>query len=339
METRVKTPSSPSLPWRTRIYLSFISWATDAVSKPDGTVNRRFLRCLQPPIPSISIPIFGVKTYDVVINPTSQLWFRVFVPKQHVVEDLPLIMCFHGGGFVYLAPNVKIYDTWGRRIARKVPAIVVSVGYRRAPEHRYPVPHNDCFDVLKLLDVEENRSKWLPENVDISRCFLLGDSAGGNIAHYVAQRACEFNFQRLQVIGLISIQPFFGGEELTDAEREHEGTPLVSLKQCEWYWKALMPPSEGNNRDHTIINVSGPNAMDISKYDFPVTMVVVSGFDPLRDWQNRYYEWLKKSKKEAYLVEYPNMCHSFYVFREVPESEQLLSDVKDFIHKVCSNTN
>ncbi|PWA45547.1 Alpha/beta hydrolase fold-3 [Artemisia annua] len=137
-----------------------------------------------------------------------------------------------------------------------------------------------------------------------------------------------------QVIGVVAIQPFFGGEERTNSEIELKNAPIVSPERTDWYWKAFMPPGEGYNRDHPIINVSGPNAVDISKLDFPATIVVVAGFDSLQDWQKRYYEWLKKSGKEAYLVEYPNMCHAFYLFLELPESEQVMSEVKDFIHKV-----
>ncbi|MFS7944869.1 putative carboxylesterase [Helianthus anomalus] len=65
-------------------------------------------------------------------------------------------------------------------------------------------------------------------------------------------------------------------------------------------------------------------------------MVVVAGFDILRDWQIRYYEWLKKSGKEAYLMDYPNMFHAFYLFPELPESDQLILEVKDFIQKVLN---
>ncbi|KAJ0576020.1 putative carboxylesterase [Helianthus annuus] len=137
-----------------------------------------------------------------------------------------------------------------------------------------------------------------------------------------------------RVIGLVAIQPFFGGEERTNSEKELEGGPVLSLERTNWYWNALMPMGEGYTRDHPIINVSGPKAVDISQMDFPATIVVVTGFDALVDWQKRYYEWLNKSGKEAYLVEYPNMCHGFYVFPELPESEQLLSEVKDFTHKV-----
>ncbi|GJW47022.1 probable carboxylesterase 18 [Tanacetum coccineum] len=340
MEVDPKTPKSLSLPWRTRIYLSLISVVTEIVSRRDGTPNRHLLKPLQRRVPPISEPNNGVKTYDVDMDPTSKLWFRVFVPtKEGAVEDLPIVVFFHGGGFVYLGANANVYDVLCRRFARSVPAIVVSLDYRLAPEHRYPVQHNDCFDMLKYLDDDENRSKWLPDNANISRCFLVGDSAGGNIAHHVAQRACEFKFNRLKVIGLVAIQPLFGGVERTDSEKELERAPLVSLKQCDWYWNALMPPAEGYNRDHPIINVSGPNAMDISRIDFPPTVVVVARFDALRDWQKRYYEWLKKSGKEAYLAEYPNMCHGFYVFPELPESEQVISQIKEFIQKVCSHTN
>ena len=141
----------------------------------------------------------------------------------------------------------------------------------------------------------------------------------------------------MKVIGVVAIQPFFGGEERTDSETRLEGTPIVSMKRTDWIWKAFLPEGEEFNRDHPIINVSGPKAVDISKIEFPATMVVVAGFDALRDWQKRYFEWLKKSGKEVYLVEYPNMCHAFYIFPELPESGQLIAQVKDFIHKVSSN--
>ncbi|KAK0605443.1 hypothetical protein LWI29_026878 [Acer saccharum] len=80
-------------------------------------------------------------------------------------------------------------------------------------------------------------------------------------------------------------------------------------------------------------NVSGPNAADISGLDYPTTMVFVAGFDPLKDWQKRYYDWLRKSGKEATLIEYPNMIHAFYLFPELPEASQLIMQVKDFIGK------
>ncbi|XP_073130336.1 probable carboxylesterase 18 [Henckelia pumila] len=328
-----------SLPLKTRIALFFLGTITDYSSRSDGTVNRRvfhlldYCRIRAPPDPS---PRKGVKTSDVSVDSSRGLWFRLFVPTTATPRDnLPVIVFFHGGGFAYLAPDFQGYDAVCRRFAREVSAVVVSVNYRLAPEHRYPAQYDDGFDVLEFLDKEKDRI--LPPNVDLSRCFLAGDSAGGNLAHHVAVRACRSDFTRLKVIGVVAIQPFFGGEERTTAEIElAEVDLLVSMKRTDWLWKAFLPEGGGMDRDHRVINVSGPNAEDISELDFPATMVVVAGFDSLKDWQKRYYEWLKRSGKEAYLLEYPNTVHAFYIFPELPESMQLISEARRFIQKQCS---
>lgn len=324
--------TSPSLPWKTRLAISVLHAVTDVSRRQDGTVNRRLLSLLNLKSPPYPDPINGFMSYDVTVDRTRNLWFRVFVPMTPGSESerLPVIVFFHGGGFVYLSPDNQSYDAVCRRFSRKIPAIVVSVNYRLAPEYRYPAQYNDGFDVLKFLDENNKRDKILPENADLASCFLMGDSAGGNLAHHVAKRASESTFQQLKVIGLVPIQPFFGGQERTDAEKRLVKAYIVSLSRTDWMWKAFVPDS---NRDHEAINVSGPNAADISSLsDFPAALVFVGGFDILQDWQRRYYEWLKKNGKEATLIEYPNMVHAFYVFPELRESGQLIDEVKEFVH-------
>ncbi|XP_076934788.1 putative carboxylesterase 18 [Bidens hawaiensis] len=336
MET---SPTSLSLPWKSKLSLAAFNTITYLARRADDTVNRGFLKLLDFRVPPSSKPINGVKTYDVTVDPTRNLWFRVFVPTQDATEDIPVMVYFHGGGFAFLSPDMRNYDAMCRRMARKVNSIVVSVDYRLAPEHRYPAQHDDGFDVLKFLDDEEKRSTSLPGNANVSRCFLAGDSAGGNIAHHLALTACEFNFQQLKVIGVVAIQPFFGGVERTKSEKEYEVNVALSLNRTDWYWKVFMPTGEDYNRDHPIINVSGPKAIDISNMEFPATIVVVAGFDVLKDWQKKYYEWLKNSGKEAYLVEYPNTCHGFYALPELPESGYLMSELKDFMHTVLKKAS
>ncbi|XP_009779857.1 putative carboxylesterase 18 [Nicotiana tabacum] len=340
-QSKRPSASSPPLPWRTRIALSIISAVTNYSSRQNGTVNRRLLGFFALKTPANPNPVNGVKSSDVTVDPSRHLWFRLFVPttdESRKMSTLPIIVFFHGGGFVYLSADGMAYDAVCRRFARKIPAVVVSVNYRLAPEHRYPAQYDDGFDVLKFLDDEKNRG-ILPDNVNLSCCFVAGDSAGGNLAHHMAKRASESSssFKTLKVIGLVAIQPFFGGEERTEAEtRLAKIDPLISVTRTDWTWKAFLPPGEGMDRDHEAINVSGPRAADISKLDFPATVVVVGGFDSLQDWQRRYYEWLKKSGKEVYLLEYPTMVHAFYIFPELPESTHLISEIKDFIHKQCS---
>lgn len=241
---------------------------------------------------------------------------------------MPVLIFFHGGGFSFLSAASRSYDAVCRRFASQFPAIVLSVNYRLTPEHRFPCQYIDGFDVLQFVDKNINKGLQL-RNADLSKCFLVGDSAGGNLAHHVAVRACRAELQNVKVIGLVSIQPYFGGQERTRSELQLVGYPLVSVERTDWCWKALLP--DGSDRDHPAVNVSGPNAENISDLDFPDAIVFVCGLDPLKDWQRRYYEWLKRSGKEATLVEYPNMFHAFYLFPEVPESSTLFSRVKEFV--------
>ncbi|XP_015879632.3 probable carboxylesterase 18 [Ziziphus jujuba] len=331
--------SKPCLPWRTRLAVSFLSLLTDTARRPDGTINRRLLRLLDfKSSPTPTSPLHGVTSRDHTLDPSRNLWVRVFVPhysssSQSQSQSLPVIVFFHGGGFTFLDPASFAYDAVCRKFARKIPSIVVSVNYRLSPEHRYPCQYDDGFDVLKYLD--HNGTSLLPEFADLSKCFLAGDSAGANLAHHVAVRAAaEQLMKSLKVVGLVSIQPFFGGEERTESEIRLAKAPLVSLARTDWLWKVFLP--EGSNRDHPASNVSGPNAVDISgSGGYPDTLVFVGGLDPLQDWQRRYWEWLTRSGVKAELVEYPNMIHAFYVFPELPQAHQLITQVKHFVNAKC----
>ncbi|GAU28472.1 hypothetical protein TSUD_294750 [Trifolium subterraneum] len=334
-----ETKKKPFLPWKTRVGISFLTTLTDATRRSNGTVNRGFLNLIDRKSSPNATPVNGVSTKDVTVNAEHNVWFRLFTPTGATTGDetktasLPVIFFFHGGGFTYLSPASVAYDAVCRRFCRKINAVVVSVNYRLTPEYRYPSQYEDGESVLKFLD--ENKSV-LPENADLSKCFIAGDSAGANIAHHVAVRVCKAGLQRIRVIGLVSIQPYFGGEERTEAEVRLEGSPLVSMARTDWLWKVFLP--EGSDRDHGAANVSGPNAEDLSGLDYPDTLVFVGGFDPLNDWQKRYYDWLKKCGKNAELIEYPTMIHAFYVFPDLPEATQLILQVKDFIDRVSNNS-
>ncbi|KAJ4950951.1 hypothetical protein NE237_027783 [Protea cynaroides] len=326
--------NTPALPWKTKIALSILSFVTDNLRRSDGTVNRRILNFFEPKVPANKIPVRGVKTSDVIVDANRNLWFRLFTPTETPTDiSLPVIVFFHGGGFSLLSADGKAYDFVCRRFARKFPAVIVSVNYRLTPEHKFPSQYDDGFDTLKFLDEEESDKFDFPANADLSRCFVAGDSAGGNLAHHVAVRAGKAEFKRVRVIGQISIQPFFGGEEMTESEKRMVNAPLISMARTDWMWKAFLP--EGENRDHEAVNVSGPRAVDLTGVKYPETMVVVGGFDPLQDRQREFYKWLRRSGKEAKLLEYPNAIHAFYVFPEVPESSQFIEEAMDFVHRVC----
>lgn len=213
MEAAEATSSKfPSLPLLTRFVIKVINALTDASRRKNGTVNRRLLGFLNYTTPPNPIPVKGVSTTDVTVDPNRNLWFRLFIPTVDHQNPLPVIVFFHGGGFAFLSPDLKSYDAVCRRFARKTPAIVVSVNYRLSPEYRYPAQYEDGCDILQFLD-DENNKGILPDNADVSRCFIAGDSAGANLAHHVALRVGEFQFKKLKarphIIYIISICLFF----------------------------------------------------------------------------------------------------------------------------------
>lgn len=323
----------PVLPWRARISISFLCTLSDAARRSNGTVNRLLINLLDLKSHPNAAPVNGVSSNDVTVDASRNLWCRVFSPTVAAASGgaLPVVIFFHGGGFALLSPASAAYDAVCRFFCRSFNAVIISVNYRLAPEHRYPSQNDDGFDVIKYLD--ENGAVL----GDINNCFLVGDSSGGNIAHHVAVRVCKEKFRFVRVIGLVSIEPFFGGEERTESEIRMTQDPLVSLEKTDWYWKSFLP--SGLGRDHEAVNVSGTNAVNISGLGYPNTLVVIAGFDPLQDWQRRYYEWLRKSGIEAQKIEYPNMIHGFHLFPDLPDSSVFASDVKDFITKQIADVN
>lgn len=131
--------------------------------------------------------------------------------------------------------------------------------------------------------------------------------------------------------GVVAIQAWFGGEERTDAEVRLAGAPLVSVERTDWLWRAFLP--EGEDRDHEATNVFGPRGARELPEGFPAVAVVVGGYDPLQDWQRRYYKGLRERGVEATLVEFKEAIHAFYVFPELPESGKLIEELKLFVEK------
>lgn len=306
-----------ALPWTTRAVMFIFFKIRRSAFRPDGTVKRWLLDLIDRKSPPTREPVDGVSSSDFTVDPSRNLWFRLFIPTTATAGGgtLPLIVFFHGGGFSTFGPASRPYDAFCRRLAGEAPALVASVEYRLTPEHRFPSQYDDGFDALRFI--AENCPSLLPGNADVTRCFIAGDSAGGNIAHHVAVRAAQLKPGQVRVRGLIAIQPFFGGSERTESEIRYGKEPYISIARADWHWRAFLP--EGANRDHWAANVSGPNAVDVSSLaNFPATIVLVGGIDPLHDWQVRYCEWLRRSGKGAELVEYPGMAHAFYVFPKYP---------------------
>ncbi|KAH9296859.1 hypothetical protein KI387_028541 [Taxus chinensis] len=319
------------LPWRVR----WICWAAKLCAfltrRSNGTVNRTLLSWVTPKLPATHTPNRGVYTRDAIIDPVTGVWVRLFIP---VGEDerLPVVVYFHGGGFCLLSAAQQSYDIFCRRLAKRRRVVVLSVEYRLAPDHKFPAAYDDCFAALAWLN-NADVYDYLPRNADLARCFLMGDSAGGNIVHHVGCRVAEGKEElgAVRVVGHVLIQPFFGGEERTPSEINLENVPLITVELTDWFWRAFLP--EGASRDHPAANVSGPNCGDISAVELPPSLVVVGGVDILRDWQLRYAEYLKKMDEEVKLIFYEEGIHGFHTM-PYALSSQFIDDLSNFFNEV-----
>jgi acetyl esterase len=106
---------------------------------------------------------------------------RVYTPEAAIGHDAPLLLWLHGGGWVI--GDLDTADATSRALANRSGAVVVSVDYRLAPEHKAPAALDDALVALT----------WAVENaellgVDAARVAVGGDSAGGNIAAVLCQR-------------------------------------------------------------------------------------------------------------------------------------------------------
>jgi acetyl esterase len=165
-----------NLDWKTRLLDGILNF-----SKPLEKMSLDELReTPEKPIPPIVERVFGGKRIalaDIMQQKISgrhgEIPIRLYYPV--IQENLPIILFFHGGGWVY--GNFQTHDRMCRRIARDTGAIVLAVRYRLAPFFKYPTALEDCYDVL-LWAVKHSVSL----RADSEKVLVMGDSAGGNLA-------------------------------------------------------------------------------------------------------------------------------------------------------------
>ena len=125
----------------------------------DGSVERPISPAgLSPSNPTHFVE--GVATRDVTIDPTTNIWARIFLPKPPSPSSrigrkkIPLVLHFHGGGFCSGSPHAKAFHTFCSRMASQSQSIWVSVDYRLAPEHRLPAAYDDAFTALMWIHAQ-----------------------------------------------------------------------------------------------------------------------------------------------------------------------------------------
>ena len=329
------------MPLNTWVLISNFKLAYNILRRSDGTFNRVLAEFLDRKVPANTIPVDGVFSFDHVDRVTGLL-NRVYQPAPaneaqwgilelekplSTTKIVPVIIFFHGGSFAHSSANSAIYDTFCRRLVSFCKAVVVSVNYRRAPEHRYPSAYDDGWTALKWV---KSRT-WLQSGKDSKvHVYLAGDSSGGNIAHHVAVKAAE---AEVEVLGNILLHPMFAGKIRTESEKRLDGKYFVTIQDRDWYWRAYLP--EGEDRDHPASNPFGPRGISIEGLKFPKSLVVVAGLDLVQDWQLAYVEGLQKAGQEVKLLYLKEATIGFYFLPNNDHFYCLMEEINNFVNPNC----
>lgn len=245
---------------------------------------------------------------DVAIGP---LRVRVFTPAGD--GPFPLLMSFHGGGFWIGGADAGLDAADGscRLMCQQLGAVVVHVDYRQAPEHRFPVPLEDCYAA----------TCWATEHaaelqVDPTRLVLCGPSAGANLAAGVALLLRDRGGPRVR--GMVLMVPCSDATFTSPSIAENgDGRFDITKEYVAAAWDLYLGP-DGDRREPLASLLHHPDLSGL-----PPTHVVVGEFDALRDDGLRLADRLREAAVEVSLSRFP-MGHGV-VTPDV--GEQYLRDV------------
>lgn len=312
----------------------------------DGTVERLLDEGTVPPSSQLGNESKGgVASKDVVIDPETGVFVRLFLPPLEVSDGkqkVPVLVYIHGGGFCIGSAVSPLYHNYVSEVAKEAKVICLSVEYRKAPEHRLPAAYDDCFGVLEWLDHQAvaldgvSGDPWLASHADFGKVFVAGDSAGGNMVHQVGILAGRKKWDGLCLQGAILFHPAFGGKELIGREVWPQAEAAGFKELLDAMWSITLPA--GADNDHPFSNPVGPRSPALSTLVYPQTLVFVAEEDLLTDRAVLYYEGLKKAGKDADLVMTVGEGHGFHLLN--PKSENafpMLKRISDFMHSSSSS--
>ena len=313
MPTSLETPvtllnggmPTPWMPHRTRALAALLratSGPVDAMTPRRLAMTRRAVPVHRPVTWVIGRPAKGVTTTTqrVTVRDGYRVGVRVHRPS-YVEGVLPLVMHFHGGGFVMGHPT--IFDPVCTRIAEVAQAVVVSVGYRMAPEHRAPAAINDCLDVTAWALRPDSGLRIDPERV-----ALTGDSAGGNLAAAVAQTLVGEGFTGLRHLGLVYPAPDLTEREAEvvlgqDVEEPPRGFPVITPDMLRAFRSLYLGDSDGS--DPLVSPALGSLA------GLPPTLIQTAELDPLRSDGEAFAEALREAGVEVRQTRYRGSPHGY----------------------------
>jgi acetyl esterase len=253
-----------------------------------------------------------VRDVEVPVSGGETITLRITTPSAGE-RPLPLVYDIHAGGFC--CGSLDLVHPRDVILARELAAVTVSVGYRLAPEHPYPVPLEDCYAGLT----------WIAENASMlganaNRIALLGNSGGGGLAAGLALLARDRGGPHLcfQYLNVPEIDDLL----TTDSMNRFDDTPLWNQPNAVLSWRYYLGDLAGRN--DVPIYAAAARADDLA--GLPPTYIAAMQFDPLRDEGIAYAQRLLAADVPVELHLFPATFHGSNAIADAAISQRELAE-------------
>ena len=232
-----------------------------------------------------------------VPGPAGTTPIRVYTPRESGGALLPVLVLFHGGGWVI--GDLDTHDAMCRYFANHADVIVVAVDYRLAPEHKFPAGVDDC--IAATAWVHEHAASL---GADASRLAVTGDSAGGNMAAVVAQQL------KGKVAFQLLIYPATDFSPTAYASRERFGTGeyFLSAEDMAWFGGHLADDPAA------LLDVKASPIAAASLAGLAPAVTITAGYDPLVDEGKAYADRLAAAGVPSEYRCFEGTIHGFVSF-------------------------
>ncbi len=249
-------------------------------------------------------------------GPEGDIPVRIYIPDDPAPR--PAMVYFHGGGWVVC--DLDTHEVVCRAIAHRAGAVVVAVGYRLAPEHKFPAAVVDCYAATQW--VAENAEKL---GIDPGRIAVGGDSAGGNLGTVISRKARDENGPRIALQALVYPVTDLSSFE-TSSYREFAEDHNLTKPEMEWFRDHyLRSPEDGLNPDASPLLAS-----DLS--GLPPALIITAECDPLCDEGEAYAQRLEDAGVAVTYTRYDGMIHPFFSLSgAIPQGLQAIQQVADAV--------
>ena len=244
-----------------------------------------------PPAP----PAVSVAHRKIPVGPAEGLIVRTYTPMG-ATGPLPVIVYYHGGGWVIA--DLDTYEGGAAALAAKANAVVVSVGYRQAPEHVYPAAHDDAFAAYRW--VTQNASAM---NGDPTRIAIAGESAGGNMAVATAIRARDEGVE--MPVAIVSVYPIADGDVQSPSYDRYANALPLNRGGMEWFFDTYTPDWRTETYDWV-------DLVEADLSGLPPTTIVNAQIDPLEAEGGDLADALEAAGVDVERRVYDGVTHEFF---------------------------